>query len=87
MIAVAALVILRVALPAWPESLSALALAEYAGLLWPTVVMFVGALVAMLKYRIDVVWVIPPLVCAVCWCSKFTLVGGYRQTQIKHEEG
>ncbi|WP_256868026.1 chromate transporter [Candidatus Entotheonella palauensis] len=59
MIAVSALVILRVALPAWPEAVSASALAGYAGLLWPTVVLFVGSLVAMLKYRIDVVWIIP----------------------------
>jgi chromate transporter len=59
MIAVAALVILRVALPAWPEALSSAALVEYAGLVWPTVVLFVAALVAMMKYRIDVVWVIP----------------------------
>jgi chromate transporter len=59
MIAVAALVILRVALPAWPNALSSAALVEYAGLVWPTVVLFVAALVAMMKYRIDVVWVIP----------------------------
>ncbi len=59
MIAVAAVVILRAALPALPEGLSAVALMEYAGLLWPTVVLFVGALVAMMKFRIDVAWVIP----------------------------
>ncbi len=54
-----ALVILRVSLPAWPEAMSTSALAGYAGVLWPTAVLFVGSLVAMLKYRIDVVWVIP----------------------------
>lgn len=59
MIAVSALVILRVSLPAWPEAMSTSALAGYAGVLWPTAVLFVGSLVAMLKYRIDVVWVIP----------------------------
>ncbi len=59
MIAVAAVVILRVALPTWPEAFSGAALAAYVGLLWPTVVMFVAALVAMMKYRVDVVWVIP----------------------------
>ncbi len=54
-----ALVILRVSLPAWPEAMSATALAGYAEVLWPTVALFVGSLVAMLKYRIDVVWIIP----------------------------
>ncbi len=59
MIAVSAVVILRAALPAWPEALSATTLAEYVGLLWPTMALFVAALVAMMKCRIDVVWVIP----------------------------
>jgi chromate transporter len=59
MIAVAAVVILRAALPTWPDTISATALAEYAGLLWPTAVLFAAALVAMMKYRLDVAWVIP----------------------------
>lgn len=59
MIAVSAVVLMRVALPAWPEVISATAVAAYMGLLWPTVMLFTAALVAMLKYRVDVVWVIP----------------------------
>ena len=59
MIAVAAVVILRAALPAWPETLSAAAITEYVEVLWPTMMLFTAALVAMMKYRIDVVWVIP----------------------------
>ena len=67
MIAVAAVVIMRAALPAWPEALSVAAATEYVGMLWRPVLLFVAALVAMMKYRIDGVWVIPAAgLCGVC---------------------
>jgi chromate transporter len=59
MIGVAALVILRASLPAWPAELSAAALVSYLSLLWPTLVIFVAALIALVKYQVDVVWIIP----------------------------
>ncbi len=59
MIAVAAVVILRAALPALPESASMGVWSQYAVSLWPTVLIFAASLVAMMKYRLDVVWVIP----------------------------
>ena len=59
MIAVSAVVIMREALPGWPEGPSATALIAYIRILWPTAVLFTAALVAMVKYRVDVVWVMP----------------------------
>ena len=59
MIAVSAVVIMQAALPVWPETLSASAMTAYIDVLWPTMMLFAAALVAMMKYRIDVVWVIP----------------------------
>ncbi len=59
MIAIAALVILRTSLPAWPEALSVGAFGSYLSLLWPTLVIFFAALLALVKYSIDVVWIIP----------------------------
>ena len=58
-IGIAALVILRTSLPVWPEALSVGALGSYLSLLWPTLVIFVAALIALVKYSIDVVWIIP----------------------------
>ena len=59
MISVAALVILRTSLPAWPAELSFSAAGSYLGLLWPTLLIFCAALVALVKYAVDVVWIIP----------------------------
>jgi chromate transporter len=59
LIAVAALIILATSLPTWPGSLTIPALAGYASALWPTVVIFVAALVALVKYNLDLVWIIP----------------------------
>jgi chromate transporter len=59
MIGVAALVILRTSLPAWSGELSVATSVSYLSLLWPTLVIFVAALIALVKYRVDVVWIIP----------------------------
>ncbi len=59
MIAVAAVVIIRAALPAWPEGTSMSALSQYAISLWPTVLIFGASLLAMMRYRVDVAWIIP----------------------------
>jgi chromate transporter len=59
LIAVAALIILCTSLPPWPGSLSARALTDYLSALWPTVVIFVTALVALVKHNLDLVWIIP----------------------------
>jgi chromate transporter len=59
LIAVAALLILSTGLPAWPGSLAVPALTVYVSILWPTVVIFVAALVALVKYNLDLVWIIP----------------------------
>ena len=59
LIAVAALVILYTSLPPWPGSLSGGTLTDYLSLLWPTVVIFGATLVALLKYNLDLVWIIP----------------------------
>jgi chromate transporter len=59
MIGVAALVIMRTSLPAWPDALTLSALGQYLALLWPTALIFTAALVALLKYSLDVVWIIP----------------------------
>lgn len=59
MIAVAAVVIMYTSLPAWPSSLLMSALLPYFLALWPTLVIFVAALVALIKYNVDVVWIIP----------------------------
>jgi hypothetical protein len=32
---------------------------DYLSTLWPTVVIFVTALVALVKYNLDLVWIIP----------------------------
>lgn len=59
MIGVAALVILRASLPDWPHTLTFVALGQYVALVWPTLLILVTALVALLKYKLDVVWIIP----------------------------
>jgi len=59
LIAVAALIILDTSLPPSPGSLSVRALTDYLSVLWPTVVIFVTALVALVKYSLDLVWIIP----------------------------
>jgi chromate transporter len=59
MLAVAALVILYTSLPPWPGSLSAHALTDYLRALWPTGLIFGAALVALVKYNLDLVWIIP----------------------------
>lgn len=51
MIVIAAVYILHTAFPVWPISI------EHA---WPVVVIFFTALIALLKYNLDVVWIIPP---------------------------
>jgi chromate transporter len=56
---VAALVILSTSLPTWPASLSIHALTGYLRALWPTVAIFVATLVALVKYNLDLVWIIP----------------------------
>jgi len=56
---VAALVILYTSLPTWPASLSIHALTGYLSALWPTVVIFVATLVALVKYNLGLVWIIP----------------------------
>lgn len=50
MILVAAWVILRTAVPAWPIDPAAV---------WPTLLIFSGALVALIRFNLDVVWIIP----------------------------
>jgi chromate transporter len=59
LIAVAALIILDTSLPPWPGSLSVRTLTDYLRVLWPTVVIFVTALMALVKYNLDLVWIIP----------------------------
>lgn len=59
MIGVAALVILRASCPVWPVALTVAAVSSYLSMLWPTLVIFAAALVALVKYKIDVVWIIP----------------------------
>jgi chromate transporter len=59
LIAVAALIILDTSLPPWPGSLSVHTLTDYLSVLWPTVVIFVTALMALVKYNLDLVWIIP----------------------------
>jgi len=59
MIAVAAVVILYTSSPAWPRSLLMSAWFPYVRALWPTLVIFAAALVALIKYNVDVVWIIP----------------------------
>ena len=59
MISVAALVILWASLPAWPEASSLSNWGHYFNLLWPTLAIFAGALVALVKYSVDIVWIIP----------------------------
>jgi len=59
MISVAAVAILHTTLPTWPETRSIDAFVHYLHMLWPTLVIFAAALVALIKYRVDVVWIIP----------------------------
>jgi chromate transporter len=59
MIGVAALIILRTSLPAWPTAFTGDAIGHYLGLFWPPCVIFTAALVALVKYKVDVVWIIP----------------------------
>jgi chromate transporter len=59
MIAIAALAILYTGMPACPDSLSTPALTHYLSAMWPTVLIFVAALVALVKYNIDLVLIIP----------------------------
>lgn len=51
MILVAAFVILKTAFPVWPVDLSAA---------WPAAFIFVAALIGLLKFNLDVIWIIPP---------------------------
>jgi len=50
MIFVAALIILKSAFPVWPISISGA---------WPTIFIFIAALIALLKFNLDLIWVIP----------------------------
>ena len=50
LILMAAFVILNSAIPDWPSDLM---------IIWPTVLIFTSSLIALLKYKLDVVWVIP----------------------------
>jgi chromate transporter len=59
MISATALVILRTSCPVWPEELTVATLSSYLSMLWPTLAIFTAALVALVKYRVDVVWIIP----------------------------
>jgi len=59
LLTVAALAILSTSLPPWPASLSIHALTAYLRALWPTVVIFVATLVALGRYNLDLVWIIP----------------------------
>lgn len=59
MIAVAALVILQASLPPWPGGELTPALWSYVVPLGNTLCIFSGALVALLKFQIDVVWIMP----------------------------
>jgi chromate transporter len=59
LIAIAALAILYTGMPGCPDSLSTPALTNYLSAIWPTVVIFVAALVALVKYNIDLVLIIP----------------------------
>jgi chromate transporter len=59
LIAIAALAILYTGMPACPDSLSTPALTNYLSAIWPTVVIFAAALVALVKYNIDLVLIIP----------------------------
>ena len=49
LILMAAFVILNSAIPDWPSDLM---------IIWPTVLIFTASLIALLKYKLDVVWVI-----------------------------
>lgn len=51
MILVAAFVILKSAFPVWPVELSAA---------WPAAFIFLVALLGLLKFNLDVIWIIPP---------------------------
>lgn len=50
LILMAAFVILNSAIPDWPIDLM---------IIWPTVLIFTASLIALLKFKLDVVWVIP----------------------------
>ena len=50
LILMAAFVILNSAIPDWPNDLM---------IIWPTMLIFTASLIALLKYKLDVVWVIP----------------------------
>jgi chromate transporter len=50
LILMAAFVILNSAIPDWPSDLM---------IIWPTALIFTSSLIALLKYKLDVVWVIP----------------------------
>ncbi len=51
MIFVAALVILRTGIPAWPAEIETI---------WPTILIFSLSLIALLRFNLDVIWIIPP---------------------------
>jgi chromate transporter len=59
MIVIAAFVVIYTSLPSWPDSLSAQTITNYLSALWPTGLIFVAALVALVKYNLDLVWIIP----------------------------
>ena len=50
LILMAAFVILNSAIPEWPIDLM---------IIWPTILIFIASLIALLKFKLDVVWVIP----------------------------
>jgi chromate transporter len=59
MIVIAVFVVIYTSLPSWPDSLSAQTITNYLSALWPTGLIFVAALVALVKYNLDLVWIIP----------------------------
>lgn len=50
MIFIAGIIILKSAFPVWPVSISSV---------WPTLLIFIAALIALLKFNLDLIWIIP----------------------------
>lgn len=59
MIFVASIAILRIALPAWPGGDVMTALGAWLAATWPTLVIFAAAFVALVRYQLDLVWIVP----------------------------
>lgn len=59
MIVVAAVTILRLALPAWPGGGVMAGLGIWLAAAWPTAVIFMASFAALMKYQLDLVWVVP----------------------------